>query len=58
MTVMMGRAVPRAAEYLQAGDLSAPAARRPIVVPAKGYLELGDLPLHEVDAGRLVAKGA
>ena len=30
----------------------------PIVVPASGYLDLGDLPLHEVDAGRLAAKGA
>jgi len=44
--------------YLQEGDLSATAPMDPIVVPANGYLDLGDLPLHEVDAGRLAAKGA
>ena len=44
--------------YLQAGDLSATAPTDPIVVPANGYLDLGDLPLHEVDAARLAAKGA
>jgi hypothetical protein len=43
--------------YLQAGDLSATAPADPIVVPAGGYLDLGDLPLHEVDASRLAAKG-
>jgi len=42
--------------YLQQGDLSATAPTDPIVVPAAGYLDLGDLPLHEVDAGRLAAK--
>ena len=44
--------------YLQAGDLNATAPTDPIVVPAGGYLDLGDLPLHEVDSGRLAAKGA
>ncbi len=44
--------------YLQTGDLSATASLDPIVVPENGYLDLGDLPLHEVDAGRLAAKGA
>lgn len=44
--------------YLQAGDMSATAPIDPIVVPASGYLDLGDLPLHEVDAARLAAKGA
>ena len=43
--------------YLQPGDLSATAPLDPIVVPAKGYLDLGDLELHEVDTGRLAAKG-
>lgn len=43
--------------YLQAGDLSATAPMDPIVVPAQGYIDLGDLLLHEVDAGRLAAKG-
>jgi len=44
--------------YLQEGDLSATAPTDPVVVPANGYLDLGDLPLHEVDAVRLAAKGA
>ena len=44
--------------YLQAGDLSATAPDDPIVVPEGGYFDLGDLLLHEVDAGRLAAKGA
>lgn len=44
--------------HLQGGDLSATASMDPIVVPADGYLDLGDLPLHEVDAARLAAKGA
>ena len=44
--------------YLQAGDLSTTAPMDPIVVPASGYVDLGDLMLHEVDAGRLAAKGA
>jgi hypothetical protein len=44
--------------YLQAGDLSTTAPMDPIVVPTSGYVDLGDLLLHEVDAGRLAAKGA
>jgi hypothetical protein len=47
-----------ASGYLQEGDASATAPRDPIVVPADGYLDLGDLALHEVDAGRLAAEGA
>jgi len=43
---------------LQQGDLSATAPADPIVVPARDYLDLGDLLLHEVDTGRLAAKGA
>jgi hypothetical protein len=44
--------------FLQAGDLSAVAPVDPIVVPPAGYLDLGDLALHEVDAVLLPAKGA
>jgi hypothetical protein len=44
--------------YLREGDLSATAPTDPIVVPMQGYLELGDLLLHEVDAKRLAATGA
>jgi len=44
--------------YLQAGDSSVTAPMDPIVVPPNGYLDLGDLPLHVVDAERLAAKGA
>lgn len=44
--------------HLQQGDLSVTAPAEPIVVPAHGYLDLGDLLLHEVDAGKLAAKGA
>jgi hypothetical protein len=44
--------------YLQPGDLSASAPADPIVVPAGGYLDLGDLQLHEVDAARLAAQAA
>jgi hypothetical protein len=47
-----------ASGYLQEGDLSATAPRDPIVVPADGYLDLGDLALHEVDSGRLAAAGS
>jgi len=47
-----------ASGYLQVGDLSATAPQDPLVVPAGGYLELGDLVLHEVDAGRLAAEGS
>lgn len=47
-----------ASGYLQEGDLSATAPLDPIVVPAGGYLDLGDLALHEVDPGRLAASGA
>lgn len=43
---------------LQPGDLSAAAPPEPLVVPKHEYLDLGDLPLHEVDAGRLATKGA
>ena len=44
--------------YLQEGDSSVTAPMDPIVVPAKGYLDLGDLHLHVVDAERLAAQGA
>jgi len=44
--------------YLQAGDSSVTAPMDPIVVPANGYLDLGDLPLHVVDAERLAAQEA
>jgi hypothetical protein len=43
---------------LQAGDLSATAPADPLVVPVDGYLDLGDLQLHEVDVVRLAEKGA
>jgi hypothetical protein len=46
-----------ASGYLQEGDFSATGPRDPIVVPTDGYLELGDLVLHEVDSGRLAAAG-
>ncbi len=42
---------------LQEGDLSATAPTDPVVVPASGYLDLGELVLHQVDAGLLTAKG-
>ena len=44
--------------YLQEGDSSVTAPMDPIVVPANGYLDLGELQLHVVDAERLAAKGA
>jgi hypothetical protein len=47
-----------ASGYLQEGDSSATVPQDPIVVPPDGYLELGDLTLHEVDAGRLAAAGS
>jgi hypothetical protein len=46
-----------ASGYQQEGDSSATAPRDPLVVSADGYLDLGDLALHEVDAGRLAAVG-
>jgi len=46
-----------ASGYLQEGDLSATSPGDPIVVPADGYLDLGDLVLHEVDSGRLATAG-
>jgi len=44
--------------YLRAGDSSVTAPMDPIVVPVNGYLDLGDLQLHVVDAERLAAQGA
>ncbi|MHB8834645.1 MAG: hypothetical protein ACYC9Y_02920 [Candidatus Methylomirabilia bacterium] len=44
--------------YLQQGDSSATAPTDQIVVPPGGYLDLGDLHLHLVDADLLAAKGA
>lgn len=43
---------------LREGDLSAASPRDPLVIPPDGYLDLGDLVLHEVDAGRLAAADA
>ena len=47
-----------ASGYLQEGDFSATAPQDPLVVPASGYLDLGDIALHEVDAGRLATEAS
>jgi hypothetical protein len=44
--------------YLQQGDLSATAPEDPLVVPADGYRDLGDLALHEIDTARLAAESS
>lgn len=47
-----------ASGHLREGDLSALAPADPVVVPANAYLDLGDLDLHEVDAGRLTTESS